>query len=39
MNLTEIKKILDDNLNKEVSYGRKRNIVFGMMQTVNLRTI
>lgn len=28
MNLTEIKKILDDNLNKEISYGRKRNIVF-----------
>ena len=28
MNLTEIKKILDENLNKEISYGRKRNIVF-----------
>lgn len=28
MNLTEIKKILDENLNKETSYGRKRNIVF-----------
>mgnify|MGYP000867571265 FL=1 len=28
MNLTEIKKILDENINKEISYGRKRNIVF-----------
>lgn len=28
MNLTEIKKILDENLNKEPSYGRRRNIIF-----------
>jgi len=28
MNLAEIKKILDDNLNKELSDGKKRNIVF-----------
>lgn len=28
MNLTEIKKVLDENLNKESSDGRKRNIVF-----------
>ena len=28
MNLIEIKKVLDENLNKETSYGRKRNIIF-----------
>ena len=28
MNLTEIKKILDENLNKESSDGKERNIVF-----------
>ncbi len=28
MNLAEIKTILDENLNKEPSYGRKRNIIF-----------
>lgn len=28
MNLTEIKKLLDENLNKETTDGRKRNIVF-----------
>jgi len=28
MNLTEIKKILEENLNKESSDGRKRNIIF-----------
>lgn len=28
MNLIEIKKILDENLNKETTDGRKRNIVF-----------
>ncbi len=28
MNLTEIKKILDENMNKELSNGRQRNIIF-----------
>lgn len=28
MNLTEIKKILDENLNQETSDGRRRNIIF-----------
>ena len=28
MELNEIKKVLEDNLNKSLSNGRKRNIVF-----------
>jgi hypothetical protein len=39
MDLKQIKTLLEDTFNKELSEGKKRHIVFGMTITENSRKI